>query len=516
MTTCSSPQQIIRLNGISAVTLLTCIALSSCSSKPGAPVSAKPADAVSEVKLEIAESTPTNHALNLPSTYGRWTGDWDEVVKHRVLRLLVVYSKTGFFYDKGRPRGIIAEYAEQLELALNKKLHTRAQKFGVALITVAPNQLLQALNEGIGDVIASTVIVSREREGMVDFTIPLYSGAKVVLVTNKNEPAITRPDDLSGHTIYVPKVSMAYGALQELNQKLTGAGKQEIAIREADPNLTEEDLLEMTNAGLIPATVALEIRAELWSAALPDITVHSDIVFKDNGDIAWAIRKNSPQLKAVLDDFVKKNRQGTAFGKLMFQRYTTSIKFIKNATSSNEIKKFRAYVTYFQKYAQEYDFDYLMLGAQGYQESMLQQDRISPRGAVGIMQVIPEYAAASPINIRNVHNADGNIHAGTKMLAQIAKTYFSDPNITPMNRTMLSFAAYNAGPNRIVRLRKEAEQKGLDPTQWFGNVELVVAKDIGRETVQYVSNIYKYYVAYKMAAEQAQLREKAKQGFAVK
>src|SRR4029077_16747157 len=113
---------------------------------------------------------------------------------------------------------------------------------------------------------------------------------------------------------------------------------------------------------------------------LPDITVHSDIVFKDNGDIAWAIRKNSPQLKAVLDDFVKKNRQGTAFGKLMFQRYTTSIKFIKNATSSNEIKKFRAYVTYFQKYAQEYDFDYLMLGAQGYQESMLQQDRISPRG----------------------------------------------------------------------------------------------------------------------------------------
>ena len=516
MTTCSSRQKIVRFNGISAVTLLTCIALSGCSSKPRAPVRAKPAEAVSETKLEIAESTPTNHALNLPSTYGRWTGDWDEVVKHRVLRLLVVYSKTGFFYDKGRPRGIIADYAEQLELSLNKKLHTRAQKFEVAIITVAPSQLLQALDEGVGDVIASSVIVSRERGALMDFTAPFYSGAKVVLVTNKYAPEITKVDDLGGHTIYVPKVSIAYGALQGLNQKMTGAGKQEIAVREADPNLTEEDLLEMTNAGLIPATPALEIRAQLWSAVLPNITVHDDIVLKENGDIAWAIRKNSPQLKAVLDDFVKKHRQGTAFGKLMFQRYTTGVKFIRNSTSSAEIKKFRAYVTYFQKYAQEYDFDYLMLGAQGYQESMLQQDTISPRGAVGIMQVIPEYAAASPINIRNVDNADGNIHAGTKMLAQIAKTYFSDPNITPMNRTMLSFAAYNAGPNRIVRLRKEAEQKGLDPNQWFGNVELVVAKDIGRETVQYVSNIYKYYVAYKMAAEQAQLREKAKQGLAVK
>jgi membrane-bound lytic murein transglycosylase MltF len=217
-------------------------------------------------------------------------------------------------------------------------------------------------------------------------------------------------------------------------------------------------------------------------------------------------------LKVVMDDFFKDHRQGTAFGNMMIKKYYDKNKFIKNATSQEEIKKFQSFVKYFQQYGAEYNFDYIMLAAQGYQESMLQQDRVSARGAVGVMQVLPQYAAANPINIPNVREPEANIHAGAKMLAQITKTYFNDPAITPMNKTLFTFAAYNAGQNRIVRLRKEAAAEGFDPNKWFGNVELMVAKDIGQETVQYVSNIYKYYVAYKMAIEQQQLREAAKKG----
>jgi membrane-bound lytic murein transglycosylase MltF len=200
---------------------------------------------------------------------------------------------------------------------------------------------------------------------------------------------------------------------------------------------------------------------------------------------------------------------------MMGQRYVKNTKWIKNSTSEAEMKKFKAYVKYFQQYAAQYNFDYVMLAAQGYQESMLNQDRVSPRGAVGIMQVLPHYAAANPINIPNVHNPKDNIHAGAKMLAQIAKTYFTDPGIDELNKTLFTFAAYNAGPNRIIRLRKQAQAEGLDPNVWFGNVELEVAKDIGQETVQYVSNIYKYYVAYKMAIDQQRIREQAKQGVKV-
>ena len=198
----------------------------------------------------------------------------------------------------------------------------------------------------------------------------------------------------------------------------------------------------------------------------------------------------------------------------MFQKYYANKKFIKNATSREELRKFESYVKYFQKYAAEYNFDYLMLAAQGYQESKLQQELVSPRGAVGVMQVLPQYAAARPINIPNVRQAEPNIHAGTKMLAQIAKTYFNDPAITPMNKSLFTFAAYNAGQNRIVRLRKQTAAEGLNPNEWFGNMEIMIAKDIGQETVQYVSNVYKYYVAYKMAVEQRQLRSAAMTGTA--
>jgi membrane-bound lytic murein transglycosylase MltF len=182
---------------------------------------------------------------------------------------------------------------------------------------------------------------------------------------------------------------------------------------------------------------------------------------------------------------------------------------VKNSTSEQEMKKFTATIELFQKYAAEYDFDYLMIAAQGYRESLLNQEQRSPRGAVGIMQVLPKYAAASPSNISTVTNADGNIHAGVKMLRNIADTYFNDGKLDPTNRTLFVFASYNAGPNRSAGLRKKASALGLDPNVWFANVELVAAQDIGQETVTYVGNICKYYVAYKLAIDEKALRQKA-------
>ncbi len=467
------------------------------------------ADSLNEV-----ESAGPEYALKLPANFDRHTGDWDELQKRGVLRLLVLYNKTGFFYDKGRPRGVVPDMAEELEVYLNKKLKTGAKKFKVVFIPVTPAQLEKDLNEGYGDIIASAIAVTPEREKRVDFSIPIMSGLKLVVVSGKDTPQISSVDDLSGKEIYVNRASLACDRLREQNQKFKQAGKPEIVVKEADPNLTEEDLLEMTNAGVTPATVAYDYRAELWSAVLPNIVIHQNFALTNVDNVAWAMRKNSPQLKALMDEFLKTHRQGTVFGRVMFSKYIANKKFIKNATSQEEIRKFRSYVEYFKKYGAEYNFDYLMLAAQGYQESMLQQNKVSPRGAVGVMQVLPKYAAAKPIYISNVRNAESNIHAGTKMLAMITKTYFNDPAISPVDKTLFTFASYNAGQNRIVRLRKEAAKQGLDPNKWFGNVELMVAKDIGQETVQYVANIYKYYVAYKMALAQQQVREAAKSGLA--
>jgi membrane-bound lytic murein transglycosylase MltF len=222
------------------------------------------------------------------------------------------------------------------------------------------------------------------------------------------------------------------------------------------------------------------------------------------------MRKNNPQFVALVDEFLVGHREGTSFGNTLLRRYLQNTKWIKNSTSAEEMKKFAAYTEHFKKYAGEYNFDYLMIAAQGYQESLLDQSKRNPSGAVGIMQVIPKNAAASPINVPNVNTADQNILAGVRMLDNIKETYFNDPAIDQVNRTLFTFAAYNAGPNRIARLRKKAADQGLDPNKWFGNVELVVAQDVGQETVGYVGNVYKYYVAYKLAVEQKQLKEKAK------
>src|SRR5580765_6949005 len=312
---------------VSKAVVVGLLSFPGCSSKPQATQKPDlPATATVPIPAESllsVDSTAPGYSLHLPPGFGRWTGDWDEWAKHNMLRMLVLYNKTGFFYDKGRPRGAVPDIAEEMERYLNKKLKTGAKKFKVAFIPVSPAQLEKYLNEGYGDVIASVVIVTPEREKLVDFSTPIISGGKVklVVVTGKAGPKIASLDDLSGKEIYVNPVTLSYKLLKERSQQLKAAGTAEILVKESDPNLTDEDLLEMTNAGVVPATAVFDYRAELWSAVLPDIVVHRDIALTNDANLAWAMRKNSPKLKAVLDDFLKDHREGTLFGRLMFKNY---------------------------------------------------------------------------------------------------------------------------------------------------------------------------------------------------
>ena len=461
------------------------------------------APAQSEPAASQDQASHSTATLELPITFERRVGDLDGMLKRHEIRALVVPSRSGFFYDKGHPQGIYFEALDEFQRFVNRRFRTGSLKINVTYLPVRPEQLENALLEGVGDVVAYGVEVTPEREKRVLFTTPIDSNVKQVIVTGPKAPPVTGLEDLSGKEIYVNPLTVYYENLQHLSESLQNAGKPPILVKKADPNLTDEDLLEMVNAGLIPATATINIRAEFWSKVFPHLILHSSIILKEDGHLAWAMRPDSPQLRKLLDEFVKGRGLGTAFGNTLLRRYLQNTKWLQDATSNEEMKKFQAYVSYFKKYAAEYDFDYLMLVAQGYQESLLDQSRRNPSGAVGIMQVIPKIAAAPPINISNVYAAENNIHAGAKMLRDIADTYFKDPKLDPLNKTLMVFASYNAGPTRISRLRKKAAADGLNPNEWFGNVELVVAKDVGQETVQYVSNIYKYYVAYKLTLEES-------------
>ncbi|WP_158751269.1 lytic transglycosylase F [Acidobacterium sp. S8] len=445
----------------------------------------------------------------LPTAFGRRTGDLDEMVKNRNIRALLILNPIGFFYDKGQPRGVMYEALEEFQKFANQKLKTGKLDVKVTFLPVRLDQIEAALTQGMGDMIASGIMVTPDREKRVAFSAPLQSDITQIIVTGPDFGPVSTLADLGGKEVYVNPLSNYYENLQKANETLQKAGKTPILIKAADKNLTNDDLVQMVNAGLIPATVTTKERAALWSQVLDHIQPHPDLVIASGGQLAWVMRKNNPQLKQLVDEFLQTHATGTSFGNTLLRRYLQNTKWVRNSTSGTEMKKFQTNLALFQKYAGEYSFDYLMIAAQGYQESLLDQSKRNPSGAVGIMQVIPKFAAASPISIPNVGNADGNIHAGVKMLRNIEDTYFNDPQVDSLNKTLFVFASYNAGPNRIARLRKEAVTMGLDPNIWFGNVELVAAQDIGQETVTYVSNIYKYYVAYKLALAQSQLRQKA-------
>ena len=446
-------------------------------------------------------------ALALPSE--KWTGDLEGMIKRRMIRVLVVYSKTFFFVDKGTQRGVAYEAFRKFEEHLNQKLKTRHLRVNVVFIPVSRDELLPALVEGRGDVAAANLTVTEGREKLVDFTDPLLTEVSEIVVAGPESSAIAAVDDLAGKEVFVRPSSSYFESLTELNARFKKEGKPEVKLKPAPENLEDEDLLEMLNSGLIKLLVVDSHKARFWKQVFPDLTLHEDVAVRSGGSIAWAIRDNSPKLKAELNEFVRKHGQGTAFGSEIFRRYLKSTKYVKNATSSEEIKKFRELVQFFRQYGDQYSMDWMLMAAQGYQESRLDQNAKSPVGAIGVMQVMP--ATGKELKVGDIRLTEPNIHAGVKYIRFVVDQYFKDEPMDELNKGLFAFASYNAGPGRVRQLRREAEKQGLDPNVWFNNVERVAAQKIGRESVTYVSNIYKYYIAYKLVQQEHLEREKAKQ-----
>ncbi len=462
--------------------------------------SAAVADAAPEL---LAWGSEAVQQLRLDET---WIADLDSLAQYRAIRILVPFSRTYYFLDAGLQRGITYEAFREFEKYLNKELGTRGpRRLHVILIPTPRDHLFTGLVEGRGDIAAAGLTITQERREIVDFSEPFSAELREVVVTGPSAPPLASLDDLAGQEILVRRSSSYYESLAVLNESFEAAGKPPLRLSPADEHMEDEDLLEMVNAGLIPVVVVDEHKAELWAEVFKAITVRSDLAVRTGGQLAWAFRKNSPQLKTVVNRFVSRNQQGSYLFNVLWKRYWGDAEWIRNATSESEMERYRAVVDLFRRYAGEYGFPYLLMMAQGYQESGLDQSVRSPAGAVGIMQLLPSTAADANVGISDISTAEDNVHAGVKYMEFLRRRYFTDEEIEELDSMMFTIAAYNAGPARIQRLRGIAAERGLDPDVWFQDVELIVAEKVGRETIQYVDNIYKYYAAYSMiaAAEEA-------------
>jgi len=348
-----------------------------------------------------------------------------------------------------------------------------------------------------------------ERRELVDFSNPTYSGVDEIVVTGPSAPPIAKIEDLAGEEVWVRASSSYFDSLQKLNESFEQKNLEPIKIQKAEEQLETEDLLEMTAAGLLGITIADSYIAEAWAETLDGLKLHPEVAIRSGGEIAWMFRHDSPELAAAVNAFVQENKKGTLLGNMLFKRYYVNSKWIHNATTGDELAKLKGMVELFRAYGGEYDFDWLMIAAQGYQESGLDQSKVSHAGAVGVMQLLRSTAADPNVNIPEIDELESNIHAGNKYMRFILDHYFADAELmTHLNRHLFAFASYNAGPNRIARLRKKAEEEGFDPNVWFQNVEVVVGREVGREPVQYVSNIFKYYVAYKLSLDRLEQRDR--------
>jgi membrane-bound lytic murein transglycosylase MltF len=433
-----------------------------------------------------------------------------------MLRMYAPFSRTLYFNDKGRERGIAVELARDWERYLNKKY---AKQLGKRPLTVyigpaTRDKLLPYLGDGLSDVSIGNLTVTDARLQEADFVVGNAGRRTVneIVATGPHSPEVQVLADLSGKRVHVRKASSYYESLVTLNEQLQHDGKPPIELVLVSEALEDEDMLDMLNAGLLQFIVIDDWKARMWAQVLPKVKVRDDLVLRESAKTGWAIRKNSPKLAAEIADFFQNFALKTGVADYRMNSYMKRVRELKDPTGSTEWRRFKNTIAIFEKYGQQYDFEPLMLAAQGYQESQLNQQAKSAVGAIGVMQIMP--ATGAELGVGDIHQVEPNIHAGAKYMDQLMTNYFPDAHFSPGNRPLFGFASYNCGPGNVAKARRKAAERGLDPDKWFNNVEIVIAEQIGTETTTYVRNIYKYYVAYKLTLEAQEAAEKARQEMA--
>lgn len=442
----------------------------------------------------------------------KYTDDLPGILERKHLRVLTTFNRTNFFMAGGGFYGFEYSLLKDYEEYLNREISRRELRVVLEFIPVSRDRLISALNEGLGDVAAAGLTITPARQKKVGFTIPYLTDVDEVVVTHRSVKGIDEVEDLAGREVYVRKSSSYYESLLSLNDRLSSEGLEPVRIVEVEETLETEDILELVNSGALDITIADSHIGKIWSEVLKDIRVLNGVTLREDAKIAWMVREDNPQLKESLNAFIKKRRQGTLLGNIYFNRYFKDNKWIKNPLAESTDGQEKA-VELIKKYSDEYGFDWMLIMAMAYQESGLNHNKRSRRGAVGIMQ-LKRSTAVQAVGIRDISSMDNNIHAGVKYLAHLRDKYFDDAEVSERDRIRFALAAYNAGPTKISRARSRAKKLGLDPDKWFRNVEIAVLRLVGQETVRYVSNINKYYVAYRLHYESEKHRERRKESLA--
>ena len=417
--------------------------------------------------------------------------DLAQIRRSGVLKVLVNQSRNSSGEIKGESVGVEYHRIRAFEQYLNRNARD-GREIRLKIVPKAKDQLLVALQRGEGDLVAPGELVS-QGGGNVSASAPLRNDVPLLLVSRHGQRRYLRLEQLSGRSIALPAGSAAGEALRQVNEKLASRKLAPIVIEWADPSLAVEDVLEMVQAGIYPLTAVEQPIAERWSKVMPKLRLDRHLVLDRQGDMTWFVRRDAPMLRASVDRFIAGYRapddQDAAFQRVYRRLYK-----VHNPLARRERQRLERVRPVLQRYAEQHRFDWLSLAALAYKESSLNPAARGASGATGLMQITP--GAARSVGVGSIQKLDNNVQASAKYLAMLRRSFFSSAQLNERERMAFVLAAYNLGPQRIQGMRAEARRRGLNPNQWFFQVERIAAEQAGMGVVSYVSSVNKYYLAF--------------------
>lgn len=353
--------------------------------------------------------------------------------------------------------------------------------------------MLGALQRGEGDLVAPGELLDAQSAHAVSTSEPIGANVPLLLVGIKGERRYTRLEQLSGKTLALPAGSTAGEAINQINQKLALHKLPPVKVEWVDPSLAVEDVLEMVQGGIFHLTIVEQPIAERWGKILPKLRFDRQVVISEPGKEYWFVRRDASMLRASIDRFLQTYKtpsdEDVAF--LRIYRRLYQVHYPLDRADRQRLEKLRPVL---QKHAREQGMDWLNLAALAFKESALEPSARSGSGPTGLMQITP--SAAQRVGVNNIQSVDNNVQAGAKYLALIRRKFFASPKLNERERMAFVLAAYNLGPERVQGMRAEARRRGLNPNQWFFQVERIAMEQVGMGPVSYVNSVNKYFLAY--------------------
>jgi len=382
-------------------------------------------------------SGPVLHASNhqdeiMAHANDPWSGDLDGITRRGFLRILTVHNPLFFSFDGVEQKGMVADLSKMFEDHLAEEIG-RVRSPTVIVIPVGRDELIPGLIDGRGDIVMGNLTITPARQKLIDFGPPLHPNVDELVITGPAAKNIGSFDDLVKTGLYVRRSSSYFEHLQALNVERKTGGKKPVPLTEADENLEDYDLLDMVNAGVLKAIVVDSHKAAFWEQVFDKIKVHRDLSVHSGNQIAWAIRKDSPGLMKSITAFGATVKKGSLLGNIVLKRYLGNTRWLNNSLASKDRKRYQETIEIIKRYADKYEFDWLIIAAQAYQESRFDQSKQSPAGAIGVMQVLPSTAADKAVGIPDISTLENNVHAGVKYLHWLRQRYYSNETISPLD-----------------------------------------------------------------------------------